>query len=259
MAGQNRAVLSIWTWVRTSLAERLKLSGTVPKEPAKRVDHRPRVAAKRRAQMQARLFSAALELLAKTPISNISINDLIDRVGVSRGTFYKYFDSLAHVFFGLSARLEEELSPIADQFIARIPDAATRVATGTRLVLHFGSSTQVFGKLMVQSGWPVAHSASTFLGFLARDIQLAMRQGTFEEMPESVAANLIIGPMLGGLQAMLLGQTAPGYPEQLTLRILLSLGMPRASAEQAILVPIPELPLSPSGFIGEILKISQSP
>jgi hypothetical protein len=103
----------------------------------------------------------------------------------------------------------------------------------------------------------VAHTASNFLGFLGRDIRLAMHQGMFEPMPESVAANLIIGPMLGGLQTMLLGQGTPDYADQLTLRILLSLGMKRACAENAILSPLPELPLEPTGLIGEILKMSQ--
>ena len=207
--------------------------------------------------MQTRLLLGALRLLSKKQVSDISINDLIHQEGVSRGTFYKYFDSLEHVFATLAAKLDAELSPIADQFIEGIPDAATRVATGTRVFLHVGSSAPVFGKLMVQSGWPIPHSAYKFLNFLDRDIQLATTQGVFEVLPPSVAAHLIIGPMMGGLQTMLLGQATPDYAEQLTLRILISLGMPRAAAEKALLVPIPTLPLQSTGFIGEILKMSR--
>ncbi len=227
----------------------------MPKSPHNKLDHRPQVAEKRRIKMRARLFAAALHLAAKTSVSKISINDLINLAGVSRATFYKYFDSQSQVFLELSARLEEELSPLADEFISRIPDAATRVATGTRLILYFGCSTPVFGQLMVQSGWPVAHSASTFLGLLDRDIKLATMQGTFEEMPVSIASSLIVGPMLGGLQTMLSSQVSPGYAEQLTLRILISLGMPRAAAEKAVEIPVPNLPLKPVGVIGEILSI----
>ena len=229
----------------------------MPKTVKKKVDHRPRVAAQRRATMQARLLLGALQLLSKKQVSDISINDLIHQENVSRGTFYKYFDSLSHVFAMLAARLDAELSPIADQFIACIPDAATRVATGTRLFLHVGSSAPVFGKLMVQSGWPVPHSEYNFLTFLDRDIQLATTQGVFEVLPPSVAAHLIVGPMIGGLQTMLLGQTQPDYAEQLTLRILISLGMNRAAAQKALRVPIPELPLQSAGFIGEIVRMGR--
>jgi len=224
-------------------------------ERPKRIDHRSEVAAQRRAEMEVRLFSAALLLLAKKNTNEISINDLIEQANVSRGTFYKYFHSLNQVFLTLTAKLDDDLAPITDRLIVSIPDAATRVATGTRLLLTVGCRMPLIGKLMVQSGWPVNPAATKFLGHLARDIQLAMTQGVFEDIHAAVAANMIIGPMLGGLQTMLLGPPIPGYAEQLTLRILLSLGMSRRAADEAILVPIPELTWQPSGLFGEVLKM----
>jgi AcrR family transcriptional regulator len=210
--------------------------------------------------MEARLLSAALLMLASKPVNDISVNDLIDHEQVSRGTFYKYFDSLSQVFSQLSAKLEDELAPFADDFIHRIPDGSVRVATGTRLILHFGSRMPIFGKVMLQSGWPTERSAGVFLKKnLDRDIRLAMTQGSFSEMPLSVAFNLIIGPMLGGLQTMLIEDCATDYPEQITLRILLSLGMTRESALRAVAFPIPEMTLPPVGLIGDILKLSAPP
>ena len=225
--------------------------------PDTRIDHRTSVAARRRAQMEKHLFSVALVLLAEKPPSEISINDVISLADVSRGTFYKYFASLDEVFFALSARLAEDLAPTADRMIVGIPDAATRIATGTRFVLYFGQRAPLCGKLLVHSGWPVAHAAGTFLGFLQRDIELAMLQGTFEMMHGSVAANLIIGPMIGGIQTMMLGPAVPDYAEQLTLRILLSLGMDRSAAAQAVTLPLPEITLQSDGLIGEILRMSE--
>ena len=43
------------------------------------------------------------------------------------------------------------------------------------------------------------------------------------------------------MQAMVLGPTIPDYPEQLTLRILLSLGMSRIAAEAAVALPLQAL------------------
>jgi len=205
--------------------------------------------------MQARIFSAALELLLKKQINDISMNDLIDQVNVSRGTLYKYFDSLNHVFVALCAQLATELAPIADQVIVCIPNAAIRVATGTRLLLNLGSRAPLFGKLMLQSGWPMPGPADKMLGFLERDIQLAILQGVFEDMPNSVAVNLVMGPTISGLHSMLVGQTLPDYAEQLTVRILWSLGMSRSAAEQAVLVPLPPLSLPLTGLTGELLKL----
>lgn len=209
--------------------------------------------------MEARLLSAALLMLASKPVNDIAVNDLIDHEQVSRGTFYKYFDSLSQVFSQLSAKLEDELAPFADDFIHRIPDGSVRVATGTRLILHFGSRMPIFGKVMLQSGWPKERSAGVFLKNLDRDIRLAMTQSAFNEMPMSVAFNLIIGPMLGGLHTLLIEDCATDYPEQITQRILLSLGMTRESALHAVAFPIPEMTLPPVGLIGDILKLSAPP
>ena len=215
------------------------------------------MAARRRAETETRLLSAALLMLSKQSFSEISVNDLITHEHVSRGTFYKYFDSLSHVYATLFLKLETELTPLADALIARIPSAATRVATGTRLILHFGSGMPVFGKLMLHSGWPSTPSSGAFLATLDRDIRLAIAQGSFDDMPMSVASSLIIGPMLGGLQTLLLGGSHPGYAEQLTRRILMSLGMSQDAATQAVAFSLPEMHLRPAGLIGEILSLSE--
>jgi AcrR family transcriptional regulator len=206
--------------------------------------------------MEVRLLSAALLMLSKKPAREISVNDLIGHENVSRGTFYKYFDSLSAVFSQLSAHLEAELSPVADPFIASIPNAAVRVATGTRLILQLGSRMPIIGKLLLQSGWPAAYSHGLFLRNLERDVRLAVEQGFFDDMPMTVASSLIIGPMLGGLHTMILDKCAASYAEQVTHRILLSLGMKRDAAAQAVEFPLPEMDLGPSGLLGEILKLS---
>jgi len=206
--------------------------------------------------MEARLLSAALLMLSQKAVSEISVNDLIVHENVSRGTFYKYFDSLSEVFLRLSARLEAELSLVADPFIESIPNAAIRVATGTRLILHVGSRMPIIGKLLLQSGWPAAYSHGPFLRHLDRDVRLAVEQGFFDDMPMTVASSLIIGPMLGGLHTMILETCMPDYAEQVTHRILLSLGMSQDAAAQAVGFPLPEMDLRPVGLLGEILKLS---
>jgi len=225
--------------------------------PEKGVDHRKIVAARRRAEMERRLFLVALELLSKKLPSEISINDVISQADVSRGTFYSYFGSLEQVFLALLTKLTEDLAPAADRLIVGIPDGATRIAKVIRFILHFGRRAPLCGKLMMQSGWPIVQSANTFLGNLQRDVELAMEQGTFDKMHGSVAANLIIGPTRGGLQAIVLGASIPDYPEQLTLRILLSLGMSRIAAEEAVALPLLEVDWQPDGLVAEILKMGE--
>ena len=236
----------------------LRLPIYLQKKTSNSTDHRPRVAARRRAEMESRLLSAALHMLATKPPRDILVNDLVNLEKVSRGTFYKYFDSLGEVYQQLSARLEAELSPIGDHFVSSIPNAAIRVATGTRLVLNIGSGMPILGKLMLQSGWPMEHSPGIFLANLDRDVRLAIKQGSFNQMPESIASSLVVGPMLGGLHSLLAETCESGYAEQLTSRILMSLGMTREAATEAVLLPLPEMPMQPTGIIGEIMRLSHA-
>ena len=54
-------------------------------------DHRPRVAAERRARMRRKLVESALLVFAEKGVDASVIEDVIAAAGVSRGTFYNYF------------------------------------------------------------------------------------------------------------------------------------------------------------------------
>ena len=60
-------------------------------------DHRPRVAAERRARMRRKLVESALLVFAEKGVDASVIEDVIAAAGVSRGTFYNYFRTNAEL------------------------------------------------------------------------------------------------------------------------------------------------------------------
>ena len=58
-------------------------------------DHRVRVAALRREEMQNSLMFSALVLASDKSIHEIDVDDIIKHAEVSRGSFYKYFQSVS--------------------------------------------------------------------------------------------------------------------------------------------------------------------
>lgn len=58
-----------------------------------------------------------LEVLETTPFSKIKVSEFTAYAGISRSTFYFYFDSI-----------EAVINEIEDQFIGRLPDAKTLVS-----------------------------------------------------------------------------------------------------------------------------------
>ncbi len=70
-----------------------------------------------------RLSASARELTAERGLAGFTVEELCDRVGVSRRTFFNYFDSKDDAVFGLESRRDE--SSIDERFLAAgAPSAA---------------------------------------------------------------------------------------------------------------------------------------
>ena len=74
-------------------------------------DHRPRVAAERRARMRRKLVESALFVFAEKGVDASVIEDVIAAAGVSRGTFYNYFRTNAEL---LAAAINELGNEVVD-------------------------------------------------------------------------------------------------------------------------------------------------
>ena len=102
----------------------------------KKQDHRVRVAASRREEMQNTLLFSALVLASNKSIHEIDVEDIIEHAEVSRGSFYKYFPSVQALVTGLAGQLARELAAEIDAMTQDIPDTACRLVTTARLTMR---------------------------------------------------------------------------------------------------------------------------
>ena len=84
-------------------------------------NHRVRVAAIRREEMQDRLLLSAIALASEKSIHEISIEEIIEHAEVSRGTFYKYFNTVPQLFAVLAKKISNEFIIAFDNIIPNIP------------------------------------------------------------------------------------------------------------------------------------------
>src|SRR3546814_6305988 len=99
-------------------------------------DFRIRVAADRRERMRARLLDAVLDLYQPgRGGAHLVIDDVIQTAGVSRGTFYKYFESLEEAVDELGERMAA--GTIADfrRLFDNEPNAAARAVGGAAMAM----------------------------------------------------------------------------------------------------------------------------
>ena len=189
-------------------------------------DHRPRVAAERRERMRARLLECALSLAADKGPERLSIDDVIAAAGVSRGTFYKYFDSPHSLVQALAIEVTNAVVRTLRPKVEPLDDLADRMATGVRTTLRLVRAHPVLGAFMVRAGWPVSERTQQFFVVVGADLRKGIRQGRFTRMHGEVAINLLAGLMVGAMHSITRERVPRDFPEQVAATLLRALGLP---------------------------------
>jgi AcrR family transcriptional regulator len=205
------------------------------------LDHRPRVAAERRERMRARLFECALSLSATQGPERLSIDGVIAAAGVSRGTFYKYFDSPGSLVQALAVEVTDAVIRTLHPLVEPLDDMAERMATGVRTTLRLVRAHPIIGAYMVRAGWPVSERTQQFFVVVGADLRKGIRQGRFVRMHDEVALNLLAGTMVGAMYSITHEKVPRDFAEQTAAAVLRALGLPEgeiaALATRALAMP----------------------
>jgi AcrR family transcriptional regulator len=204
-------------------------------------DHRPRVAAERRARMRARLLDSALALVAERGVAAASIDAVISAARVSRGTFYKYFDAPDTLLRELALELTNDILRAVHPLVLQHDDPAARIATGMRVVVRLAYSRPAVGSFFLRLGWPDIDRRHVLFDFVQRDLEAGIRRGRFTAMPTLLALNIVAGTALGAIHAVLCKVSARDIAEQAAASALRALGIEAEQAARLVALPLPQL------------------
>ena len=166
--------------------------------PDRPLDHRVRVAAQRRQRMLASLSAAALRVVARAGIEGASIDAIIQEAGVSRGTFYKYFDAPSALIAAVGAEVAEDMIRAVSPTLNEFDDPAVRLAVGFRKILQLAEAHPLLARFLIHAGWPAADHVPAFSERLGDNIARGIAQGRFKTS-QAVAQALVGGVMIGVL------------------------------------------------------------
>jgi AcrR family transcriptional regulator len=146
--------------------------------------------ARRRERNAGRIYDAAAELLATRPIEDISVEEICQRAGVGRATFFRIFETKA----GLLREFNRRLAADAADRIDAAGDIDLRTALGHIRAAIIEAWRQA-GPGHAGIALELAHHAPTrihephpeLLALVQRRIELAMASG---ELPDTVPATL---------------------------------------------------------------------
>ena len=188
-------------------------------------DQRVRVGRERREKMQKRLLSAVMSSYAshKSHFS-FGIDDVVQEAGVSRATFYLYFDSLEAAVDKLGQELIDEMNRDMEMLVARNDDPLSRMATGIQAFLLRSVTDPMWGAFVSRT----QHFASdvTLLAVVESDLLKARELKMVEFTDVEAASSLLLGSTMEAVRRLVSSdQPKRAYVEELTVMILRGLGV----------------------------------
>lgn len=201
-------------------------------------DHRPRVAAERRARMRRKLVESALLVFAEKGVDASVIEDVIAAAGVSRGTFYNYFRTNADMLVAAIEELGNEVVDVIEQRVMEIPSPAARLFIGLRLYLDAARRFPLFARFIARVGPQSIGPDNLVYKYIPIHIADGIKSGEFIDAPVGVALDMVVGAGLVAVARISAGQADDAYLRAMLLALARSLGLDRARAEALLSEPI---------------------
>jgi AcrR family transcriptional regulator len=199
-------------------------------------DFRSRVAQEKRARMRARLLDATLNVYgAAGRGGSVVIDDIIQEAGVSRGTFYKYFNSVEEAVAELGRDMAQDMLASMTALVEKLQDPADRMAASPLMPLV---------RAMMQPRWAAfpprvdyvefLHPGSIAGGIVGHELALAKQAGILQFDESQAAADFIVGATAEGIARLAKSGGDIGYAKELSRMILAGLGMAPDRAATAV-------------------------
>ncbi len=116
------------------------------------VDHRTKAGQARRQRTRDRLIEAAIMVFAARGLSGTVIDHVVQAAGVSRGTFYNYFDTIEDVLEAARVELGREVVLLVKGTVDPALPVAERLAKGLRGFIEVARQNPLFLEFTARLG-----------------------------------------------------------------------------------------------------------
>jgi len=191
-----------------------------------------------------RIHQAAMRLFTERGSSRISISELADAAGVSRGTIYNHVGSLQQLFGEVAAAMAEEMTRRVVRSFGDERDPAARLALGIRWYVKQAHDDPAWSRFVTRFAFCTTAMTSLWSGPAARDVIAGVSQRRYAiREDELMSAMAFVGSSV--LAAMYLVReglsTWRDAGSHCALMVLCALGMPADEARPLAHAELPEL------------------
>lgn len=206
------------------------------------MDHRARIGQARRQKTLEKLVEAAITVFAERGLNGTVIDHVVQRAGVSRGTFYNYFDTIEGVLEAARVALGREVLVLVDSALDEDLPATIRMANGIHSFIAVARQNRLFLEFTARLGRQ-SYSYAEMLRDTAPDsIARGIAEGDFRPVPESLVFDLLEGGTSAVLRRLRAGEEVD--IEAFVAAMLRVLGIDYEEAADAAAGPVtvPQVP-----------------
>lgn len=211
------------------------MSDTVSAPPM--IDPRSRAAALRRERMRDRLLDTVLDLYQPGQANgHLVIDDVIRAADVSRGSFYKYFDSLEAAVDALGERLTAGMIGDYRRLFDDDDAPLLRAVGGAAMTMLRAWHDPRWGGFTCRVDYVDYFERASSFDLMVRDaLDDARRKGQMDFVSSDMAVDLIVGVTIEARRRLMRGGIAPrSYMDEMLLRIFKALDAPAVTLAAAL-------------------------
>lgn len=161
-----------------------------PPDPPER-DHRSTTADRKRSETRARILSAALALCVGNRSHLPTVEDVVVRAKVSRGTFYKYFDSIEEALASLGHDLARLSVLENERFRGVFTDKWKSTSVALRALMTRALLDPTWAGLVLRTrGWV---GEGLFGEIVLQDLAEGRARGEYHVPSDAVALDFLLG------------------------------------------------------------------
>ncbi len=134
-------------------------------------------------QTRQRLFTATMELLGEKGFGSTTVDEIVERAGVAKGTVYYHFKSKAELVEALMK--EQPLGSNLTAAVASSSDPAEQMAAIVRAELEFIRDNRDFARLFITEMWREDRKW--------RETLLILRNGVFATISDTIRRGMDAG------------------------------------------------------------------
>ncbi len=207
------------------------------------LERRAQIGRERKERTHQALLAAACSLYAKRPIGQVTVDDIVVRAGLAKGTFYYHFNDLGEILNELTLELATEFARSLARLREPLSSPMARIARAVNAHLRHVAEDPEWGRVIVNMAASLPRPAIPHRLYLMEDLALAQEAGQLRFQNIEVAANIVLAMIIEATAAICSGYSAATVIIETVAAVLRALGLAPAAADK-ILAQIEKMPAS---------------